>query len=77
MIPFQQQKNDLSLECYCEHEFGGPGKNGIMCRTGRNYEKTNSCGLNEWCVGPSSKKLATAKDLCGQGTMAILVKINP
>ena len=55
-------------ECYCEHEFGGPGKNGIMCRNGDHFAKHSSCGWNEWCIGPANAEEATDEKLCETGT---------
>ena len=55
--------------CYCEHENGGPGKNGIMCGLRASFKRTSECGTNEWCTGPTNETNAVlgSSQLCKKG----------
>ena len=38
--------------CYCEHENGGNGKNGMMCGlNGQSFANEGYCGSDEFCAG--------------------------
>ena len=55
--------------CYCEHKNGGKGKNGLICKIDEKFEKSGSCAVDEWCVGPSDEEEATNRQetLCMKG----------
>ena len=55
--------------CYCEHENGSPGKNGIMCGLRGTFKRNSECGTKEWCTGPTNEKNAVlgSSQLCKKG----------
>ena len=55
--------------CYCEHENGGPGKNGIMCGRRGTFKRNSECGTKEWCTGPTNEKNSVlgSSQLCKKG----------
>ena len=67
--------------CYCEHENGGAGKNGIMCGlNGQSFANEGYCGPEEFCTGvikthdpstyiPFDQKMS----LCIKGITAIFI----
>ena len=55
--------------CYCEHENGSPGKNGIMCGLRGTFKRNSECGTKEWCTGPTNENNAVlgSSQLCKKG----------
>ena len=40
-----------------------------MCSEGGMFRRSIYCGLNDWCIGPSSVEEATSKNLCIKGLL--------
>ena len=60
-VPRSRKKSALcTSKCYCEHENGGAGKNGILCGQGGNYDqRVMYCKADEKCTGPTVHQLRT------------------
>ena len=65
MKPFLTVEN----KCFCEYHNGQGENSGVLCNRNGTYQKALKCGLEQSCLGPSTKKNAVngTGGLCKQG----------